>query len=406
MRNLLGRLNRSKNSNNEDRTPDFSVPPIPLTEPSSTTNQQNYDAKHVMLLFVPVSLCMLIALLSSIYIPVFSDRSDGASLIYTPLVESGSVGNRVIISAVNSLIFIAFVIIATVVLILLYKYRCYKVIQIWLILTTTTLLFLFIYIYMYYLILAINLFTVDLITVSILIWNIGIAGMFAIHWKGPLRLRQAYLIIVSALLALIFYKLLPDWSGWFVLAIICVWDLVAVLSPCGPLKFLVKTAQKRNEPLFPSLIYSSGMMFMASKQAAEQIIHATNGEPNSDSDESSSSDSNDDPYHPGRNRALAIDEHERQTARDHDKGIKLGLGDFIFYSILICKTSQSDSLSIISTFLAILLGLCFTLMLLALLRKALPALPISITMGIIAFFSTKYLISPFADHLAKMQIFI
>lgn len=99
-------------------------------------------------------------------------------------------------------------------------------------------------------------------------------------------------------------------------------------------------------------------------------------------------------------------QEEEEEYEDDDGTIKLGLGDFVFYSLLCARAALVSFTTFIAVFVVVLFGLATTLVLLAVYRAALPALPISIFLGLAFFFATDAVIVPFVNDFSNLIAFV
>uniref|UniRef100_A0A0X3P1V8 Presenilin n=2 Tax=Schistocephalus solidus TaxID=70667 RepID=A0A0X3P1V8_SCHSO len=438
----------------------------------------NEGAKQIISLFVPVTICMFCVVVIARTVPYFSTTD--VYLVYTPFHTPGAdLGTQVWQTVANVLIFLGVIVVMTFLLVFLFKYKCYKCLHVWLIATTFLLVFVISFIFFTEVLRTSGIFF-DNITFAILLWNFGLLGLVAIHWKSPLILQQAYLIFNSVQLALIFLKFLPKWTCWVLLGALAIWDLVAVLCPKGPLRMLVEMAHERQQPLFPAMIYSTTVAYLLADEnpdAAEQqqgsthvssadqsdrteqglFVGQTPGQKAGTSTEAGNTGRRPHGRHHKQNPStemsngvgglsvaegdftetsntppLAADAdhplaHEmtpiaqnstatpgwsrlRELQEDlvarQETGVKLGLGDFIFYSLLVGRAAvDGDVLTVVACYVAILVGMCITIVALSLVGKALPALPVSIACGILFYFTTALVISPFIAATSEHRLY-
>jgi presenilin 1 len=285
-------------------------------------------------------------------------------------------------SLLNAAYFIGMVVVVTVLLLLLYKYRCMKIIYGYLMFSVFSLLFFTGGVLLGNLILRFDV-TIDWPTFVFILANFGALGSFAVFFTAPPIVKQAYLVCVSVIMAWSLSKL-PEWTNWTILIALAVYDLFAVLSPCGPLKALVEMSQSRNEPI-PGLVYEAdapeSRAASASQQLQPQPSHRDGQDARGDDGGDGQPSRGDDENLIGRGGSIVRGRSDAEGAvvemqdvagaeayaapdgecaaaphidgttetfaseqagddgeeEEGDTGVKLGLGDFVFYSVLVAR---------------------------------------------------------------------
>lgn len=565
-RNSDNNSTRGNNNNNNDEEDQFS--------------KYMFCFASFHAVFAPVCICMIISALVVVFVNTDETRAAGEAALSRSYevfrLQEGNASQNFLASVGNTFIIIGVICAMTFVVVLLYKFRCMKFFYGYMILVTTMLLG---YFTTNILLIAIRKYDIpaDWPSLIFIMYNFAIVGTISIFFgKGiPTFITQGYLICTSIVLAwqLSFFG---TWTAWTLLVVLALYDLFAVLTPCGPLRKLAELMSEADAPAIPGLLYEAALPSGVERPNGNAKATSQQQQRRRQLDESttvnnSSSDTNDDERkmpakesretkastrssapepsnQPGadarrqshqapraskgsstvrRNRSpqevrygrvpvsLAmvyklqiIDEEgilrpkqkkslfarspkgdyqsnnddeiteysglelrERKdltprqrktlvkvvfpprggridpteeeedakqwnvynrhgelmrefviddaTGRVYEKGqvrrttramedntIKLGLGDFIFYSVLVSKAALNGFTSFAMCMLVILVGLCITLLLLSVYGKALPALPISIFLGVAFFFLSTAIVDPWLDSLIREPLYV
>ncbi|CAO3679090.1 unnamed protein product [Rhizopus stolonifer] len=381
---------------------------IPLNDLSNDKEEEDEESFAEDLLFYtnqiyrvikPVVACII---LSIFWVKVsFSGQSDYSPSrpnyisISTTTSTTSSATTSIGSSFITAAVIIAQIIAVTIIIVFLFKKGWIKVLIGFFMVVVLLLLGFMTYLLLLNLI-QVFIIPMDYITLIFALWNFAVVGLISIFWKGPLWLQQCYLTIMSSLMAFSLTGL-EQWTTWILLGLLAIWDLIAVLCPFGPLKLLIESSKNQQRDV-PALLYSVNAVWfmMATPQQLQGNAFENPGQSFPEQRDNRFMRLGDSSQ---PSVALHKEEEEDKDEDEERTGLKLGLGDFVFYSVLIARAAMYDWITTVCCTIAVLTGLTATIFLLAIYKKALPALPISIAFGILFYFVAKTVLVPYVGTL-------
>uniref|UniRef100_A0A7S4S6U3 Presenilin n=1 Tax=Ditylum brightwellii TaxID=49249 RepID=A0A7S4S6U3_9STRA len=206
---------------------------------------------------------MVLAAMAVIYINTQDTIEQGAAQLastYTVFsldTDSDSKSTTLAKSFANALVMVCFICALTFVIVILYKFRFMRCLIAYMVYSSAMLLG----------VLGGVLFDVaiekyrlpvDAFSFLFALYNFALVGVIAIFYQTgiPPFLTRAYLVATSVILS---WQLshFDDWTAWTLLIMLALYDLCAVLTPCGPLKALVNLMSKEDAPAMPGLLYEA-----------------------------------------------------------------------------------------------------------------------------------------------------
>ncbi|CAF1828797.1 unnamed protein product [Brassica oleracea var. botrytis] len=360
-------------------------------------------------ILTPVSICMFTVVL--LVCLLNSDPSSSASFssIATAAyseTDSDSPWDKLLGAFLNSLVFVAAITVATFLLVLLFYLRCVRFLKLYMGFSA--------FVVLANLggeisVLLIDRFRlpVDSVTFSILLFNFSVVGVLAVFMsRFSILITQGYLVVIGVLVAY-FFTMLPEWTTWVLLVALALYDLAAVLLPVGPLRLLVEMAISRDEDI-PALVYEARPVIRDDSRLVQRRVWRDRRSSQNDDDLENNEVVNvvvraEEEEQRSEISVPLIERSRPESSETFLEGIglgssgaiKLGLGDFIFYSVLVGRAAMYDLMTVYACYLAIIAGLGVTLMLLSVYQKALPALPVSIMLGVVFYFLARLFLEVF-----------
>ncbi|KVH91934.1 presenilin-like protein At2g29900 [Cynara cardunculus var. scolymus] len=382
--------------------------------------------EEIIRIITPVSICMFLVVILVSILDTNSSNFSSFNTIATIAYDestSDSEWDKFKGALLNSLVFVAVVTVVTFLLVLLFYFRCTKFLKYYMGFSSFLVLgFMGGEIGLF--LIQVFKIAIDSFTYVLLLFNFTIVGVLAVFMsKIPILVTQSYMVIIGVLTAY-WFTMLPEWTTWVLLVAMALYDLAAVLLPGGPLRLLVELAISRDEDI-PALVYEARPIVDPRRNSIVQRriwrnvdLESTESSQNqriiANAEEGQRIITN---AEEGQRIIANAEEGHELTAplieriRDHglvgenlglegiglgsSGAIKLGLGDFIFYSVLVGRAAMYDYMTVYACYLAIIAGLGITLMLLALYQKALPALPVSVLLGVLFYVLTRVFLEEF-----------